>query len=104
MLYVLRYTISADSGRQVGFKVFAALSDAMKLHHAAESKVQPKGPPLDCALYEADASGSDAAIEAVKTGSARRLGSGQLRKSDLDEPTLDDMVTEMLRSHRLSGS
>ena len=104
MLYVLRYTVGAGSGRRVNFKVFSTLSDAMRLHQAAEAKVQPKGPLLDCALYETDASGSDAAIEAVTTGGARQLGSGQLRKSDLDEPSLDEIVSEMLRTGRSSGS
>jgi len=104
MLYVLRYTVGVGSGRRVGFKAFSTLSDAMRLHQAAEAKVQPKGPLIDCALYETDASGSDAAIEAVKTGGARQLGSGQLRKSDLDEPSLDEMISEMMRSDRLGGS
>jgi len=50
MPYVLRYTLGAGFGKRVGFKVFSTLSDAMKLHQAAEAKMQPKGPLPDCAL------------------------------------------------------
>jgi hypothetical protein len=98
MLYVLRYTIAAGFGRKEGFKVFSALADAMKLHHAAELKMQPKGPFLNCVLYETDASDMEAAILAVKAGSARQLDSGKYHTSGLEERSLVDMVEEMLKS------
>jgi hypothetical protein len=69
----------------------------MGLLHAAESKVQPKGPFLNCVLYETAASETGAAIEAVKTGNARQLDLDPHHKSQVAEPSLVDMIAEMAK-------
>jgi len=99
MLYVLRYTVAAGSGRREGFKVCSARSDAIKLYLAVESKMQPKGPIASCMLYETDASETEAALLAAKMGSARQLDTSGYPKSAPVERSLDDMITEMIASN-----
>ena len=98
MLYVFKLTIAAGTKIRDGFEVFSNLSDARRVYHAAQAKVRPGDPILNCALYVTDASDKIAVVEAVQLKVAQTLNVERGSDVSPDEPALFEMI------ERLSGS
>jgi len=95
MLYIFRLTVAAGAKTREGFEVFSNLPDAKRIYNAAQSRARRGGPILSCALYATEASGRDAAIEAVKSKNARLLSVEREAKPTRDEPSLVELIDKL---------